>query len=394
MGDLAATDVYGAFDVPLDQGTNVGWANRLGEILTARPQYDETVQYKTASPLVNISEGDIGRATEAAMGVSGGGMTVQGPKGIRAYHGSPHDFERVDLSKIGTGEGAQAYGHGLYFAEGEPVARAYRDALAPHAPTFEGKPIETRQDFFGVRDPLESVDWRQAKALEHFQNLSGPVENRLKELRNWYRDDKGMAAAIDALEPKVGTKSKGHMYEVNINADPAHFLDWDKPLVAQPEAEKQLKKFYQGAFGLDQNDFRNALRTKAFAEQTAAEGIPGIKYLDQGSRASLQVEPKLLAARTDADDLARALETYRASKAQLGARGQASVEADIERTARALESKQHEITNFERQLREGTSNYVVFDDKLIDILKKYGLAGLPAGAAGMGALAAQDRYSE
>jgi GNAT superfamily N-acetyltransferase len=32
--------------------------------------------------------------------------------GIRAYHGSPHDFERFDSSKIGTGEGAQAYGHG------------------------------------------------------------------------------------------------------------------------------------------------------------------------------------------------------------------------------------------------------------------------------------------
>jgi len=30
------------------------------------------------------------------------------PAGIRAYHGSPHDFDRFDMSKIGTGEGAQA----------------------------------------------------------------------------------------------------------------------------------------------------------------------------------------------------------------------------------------------------------------------------------------------
>ena len=35
-------------------------------------------------------------------------------QGIRAFHGSPHDFDAFDLSKIGTGEGAQAYGHGLY----------------------------------------------------------------------------------------------------------------------------------------------------------------------------------------------------------------------------------------------------------------------------------------
>src|SRR5690606_18965584 len=49
--------------------------------------------------------------------------------GIRAYHGSPHDFDRFSMDKIGTGEGAQAYGHGLYFAEAEDVARSYRDGL-------------------------------------------------------------------------------------------------------------------------------------------------------------------------------------------------------------------------------------------------------------------------
>ena len=43
-------------------------------------------------------------------------------EGIRAYHGSPHDFDRFDMSKIGTGEGAQAYGHGLYLAESPAVA--------------------------------------------------------------------------------------------------------------------------------------------------------------------------------------------------------------------------------------------------------------------------------
>ena len=48
-------------------------------------------------------------------------MTVT-PKGIRAYHSSPHDFDKFDLAKIGTGEGAQVYGHGLYFAESPAVS--------------------------------------------------------------------------------------------------------------------------------------------------------------------------------------------------------------------------------------------------------------------------------
>ena len=43
-------------------------------------------------------------------------------QGIRAYHSSPHDFDKFDLSKIGTGEGAQVYGHGLYFAENPAVS--------------------------------------------------------------------------------------------------------------------------------------------------------------------------------------------------------------------------------------------------------------------------------
>ena len=79
-GAIAAQDAY---DVPGEQSTGVGWANRAAEALYARPPYDPTVVATTASPLVNITEGDIGRATEAAMGVSGGGLST---KGIKAYH--------------------------------------------------------------------------------------------------------------------------------------------------------------------------------------------------------------------------------------------------------------------------------------------------------------------
>src|SRR5262247_219562 len=58
------------------------------------------------------------------------GGVAAAKKGIRAFHGSPHDFEKFSLSKIGTGEGAQAYGHGLYFAEREGTAKWYREQLS------------------------------------------------------------------------------------------------------------------------------------------------------------------------------------------------------------------------------------------------------------------------
>ena len=65
---------------------------------------------------------DTGQTQELAGGFGG---TTTPAKGIRAYHGSPYDFEKFDISKIGTGEGAQAYGHGLYFAE-NPRSEDYK----------------------------------------------------------------------------------------------------------------------------------------------------------------------------------------------------------------------------------------------------------------------------
>ena len=51
-----------------------------------------------------------------------------GARGIRAFHGSPHDFDRFDISRIGTGEGAQAYGHGTGGALG--LREALRERMS------------------------------------------------------------------------------------------------------------------------------------------------------------------------------------------------------------------------------------------------------------------------
>lgn len=46
-----------------------------------------------------------------------------------AWHGSPHHFEEFDLGAIGTGEGGQAHGWGLYFAQDKKIAEGYRAKL-------------------------------------------------------------------------------------------------------------------------------------------------------------------------------------------------------------------------------------------------------------------------
>ena len=58
---------------------------------------------------------------------------------LDVYHGTPHTLpptERnplgeFDASKIGTGEGAQAYGYGIYTAEARKTGERYRSQLAP-----------------------------------------------------------------------------------------------------------------------------------------------------------------------------------------------------------------------------------------------------------------------
>ena len=56
-----------------------------------------------------------------------------------AWHGSPHDFDEFDLGAIGTGEGNQAHGWGLYFAKKKSVSRNYQKVLSKRLGTTSPK---------------------------------------------------------------------------------------------------------------------------------------------------------------------------------------------------------------------------------------------------------------
>ena len=58
-----------------------------------------------------------------------------------AWHGTPHDFGAFDLGAIGTGEGAQVHGWGLYFAQDRKVSEGYKEWLAGKHISYDGKPI-------------------------------------------------------------------------------------------------------------------------------------------------------------------------------------------------------------------------------------------------------------
>lgn len=228
---------------------------------------------------------------------------------IRAFHGSPHDFERFDLSKIGTGEGAQAFGFGLYFAESEAVARVYRDQLGNYdnvvawkgaqPPTPEQQRIIARMSGFDVArnsaPTLQSVQTEITRSINQIRMSEGMpgwdaavAQKQIAKLRD-------ELAAAKSLEGQIEVKPPGHLYEVRINAEPEQFLDWDKPLSQQSDGVRKALEAV-GYFGEGRrpsegyrklaSDYGGEYGGKEMASDKLREsGIIGIRYLDQGSRA-------------------------------------------------------------------------------------------------------------
>ena len=48
----------------------------------------------------------------------------------KAWHGTPYNFERFDIGKIGAGVGDQVHGWGLYFAKDRRISEAYKEVLS------------------------------------------------------------------------------------------------------------------------------------------------------------------------------------------------------------------------------------------------------------------------
>lgn len=252
-----------------------------------------------------------GAAKAAAMPLA----AVAARRGIRAFHASPHDFDRFDMSKIGSGEGAQAYGHGLYFAEAKPVAQQYYDTFARDVP-LHVKLSAKALDNFGLGDYKDAVE-----AIRKTPELAKRIASDPSKSNEDRRDAQNILEYV--------SRPAARMYEVNIDARPEQFLDWDAPIATQPQsALDALRRVvtpsvvdramsHPRATGQTAYEIVSMNKAKA-AEVLRDAGIPGIRYLDAGSRAS----------------------------------------------------------------GEGSRNYVVFDDSLIDILRKYGItAAFPAGIA-------------
>ena len=184
-----------------------------------------------------------------------------------AYHGTPHSFERFDLGAIGTGEGNQAHGWGLYFAADKKIAdERYRKRL-----TNDQYVIETDEATYYF--DIEKQDWVDKKTGQPVGGMSTPlghavweigfregnVQAALKALKG-QRDalieenDSSNAQRLDFLirtiklleEKKFNyRKDNGSLFEVDIPENDV-LLDEDKPLNEQPlSVRKAILEYYK-----------------------------------------------------------------------------------------------------------------------------------------------------
>ena len=259
-------------------------------------------------------------------------MGAEASKGLKgglsiAYHGTPHEVVGgFDLSKIGTGEKAQAFGHGIYFAENPSVAGGYASTLGTARANDMYKGVVKNPEYRKVQADLLKMERNLQKNYEipsDFLTAREYVEfnpnlfpkNIVDQLQNLTQQEKTIYENI----------SKGNLYKVDIPDEHiATMMDWDKPLGQQsahvkkaiqamkkhitPQMKDELGGDLNLLFGKDvePGQFLNTWeiihpesKVGIGEELLNKYGVKGIKYFDnfsreagQGTRNFVSFEPQ------------------------------------------------------------------------------------------------------
>lgn len=264
-----------------------------------------------------------------------------------AYHGSPHIFDKFSLEAIGSGEGAQAYGYGLYFAARKAVAQFYRNKLAGYGReyTIDGKnfgKLDTLSDAKKAYDvirrfmdfsEIEKVSDQSTAFIDSYggvlvgsvirdHDFTKPFEDGYREEARKYserankqtdrRDRAELLAKAQiavVLADRATDGAPGRLYHVEIPEDDQYLL-WDAPLNEQPEKVRKSLDAALTDYGtstkeiaeivFDDGDVNKLTGARIYSkladfggvdgQERASKllrdaGIAGIKYLDGGSRA-------------------------------------------------------------------------------------------------------------
>lgn len=229
------------------------------------------------------------------------------------YHGSPYRFDKFSLEHLGKGEGAQAYGWGLYFAGDKAVAEYYRNMLGNKQAMSSAEILNLLVEENGG-EAIRYGDFavREIQRRESADPNATPRENAERARRN--NPDLAVLSVdqIAGVIEKIRASGLGQLYRVEIPDDGSYLL-WDKPLSKQPKPVKdalkaagltaqiakkvfgdydtgaEIYKLFSGEGGYGSGLGADHLVRGSDREASLLlnqHGIKGIKYLDGSSRSA------------------------------------------------------------------------------------------------------------
>lgn len=192
---------------------------------------------------------------------------------IAALHASPHSFRKFDTAFMGKGEGAQAYGWGLYFAENPEVNRSYMNQFAQDKATWKFREVETgvievmQRSLVGsflpkdalpeAKEDASDIAWSvlgdlvdaargSMTVLDIVMELHDEIDTNRKYAETYPQEREKLEQLegfmlslldhLDEIEVRTGMPSN---YKVELNVDDSVLLNWDKPFSEQSETVKE-----------------------------------------------------------------------------------------------------------------------------------------------------------
>lgn len=323
------------------------------------------------------------RAFEAAYGVDAAGLMRRRSVGLEdtgkivgtsfdqtAYHGTPHKFKDFSLEHIGTGEGAQAHGWGLYFAQDRKVSEDYRNRL---------RTGRSRGQLFEVDIPENDVLLDEQKSFGEQPNavkqaLLAVYKSFPKERLAIVREDAKANVGRDKVLVDKGDKLNLERQQLFNQRRALKTVNAERPAGTNPfDPKSSAKLFDLGRDYLRQMYSPEQIaRLENDAEYLTAEKAALKEKLDDIGRKIEENERRIEEKRKkdrDAIDRAR-LNTLLAKMDGASLYSGISAMADSPRAASELLNA-HGVRGITYDGGQDGRSFVVFDDKAIDVLKTF-----------------------
>lgn len=205
------------------------------------------------------------------------------------FHGSPHEFKEFKLEHVGSGEGSQSFGWGLYFTEIPSKADFYAKSITRYRPNWllDGRPFKKNKAEQGILELL-----LEASNAESVQDVLRIYQAEADGWKAFHLDDPGgwrqkyyleRKASVEQFADRVSIQPSV-VYEVQVPED-EHYLLWDS--TEQPAIlAKAMGSDYTSDTG--KNIYHRLIQLygspKAASQTLDGMGIYGIKYLESESR--------------------------------------------------------------------------------------------------------------